>query len=424
VKRFYARTNKRNPTYQIAKHQRREAIIRSIASRDPTSDNNNHGRKSKYSEIKDIPFMSPNDHHHIADSQRAYCDILAWVHENKSNPCVKVDPRFNLKTRLTDDQGFIPRLKDHVLARFHNVPYDGNEHAFLDSERNSLIFAGDRMYRHEAFRVNYTTYDTQRAQDSINIRTHPHIMVLAHEDDEENDSHPYWYAKVLGIYHVNARLSDEIETRRVDFLWVHWFGRDLEHRGGFETRRLHRIGLMEPQLPESYGFIDPSDVLRGVHLIPGFEIGRIPSNLTEDKEEWEYFYISMYFLFIIITANHTDIASRFVDRDMFMRFLGGGIGHKVTEHVQQNIVSSQREGHDDSETAENSEGDIFINENTETEPTDHQENGDENDSEDIEEVDVDEELDFGYGEAPVSESEEEGGHEEDSDEEEDNYDEF
>ena len=265
------------------------------------------------------------------------------------------------------------------------------------------------MYSHDTLRVNYTTYDAQRAQDSINIRMHPYIMVLAHEDEEEDNQHPYWYAKVLGIFHVNITTSDQTTTRRMEFLWVHWFGRDPDHRGGFETRRLHRIGLMEPESPESYGFVDPSDVLRGVHLIPAFGIGKIVSGLTDDKEDWEYFYISMYVSSSVGSATHIDIASRFVDRDMFMRFLGGGIGHKVTEHVQQNFVTDRHE--DDHETTQNVEGNEPIIEGMDTEPVDYEGQGDEN--EDIEEVDANEELDFGYRDGPDSEKEEDD-HAEDS----------
>ncbi|KAH9953546.1 hypothetical protein BC827DRAFT_1145930 [Russula dissimulans] len=226
-------------------------------------------------------------------------------------------------------------------------------------------------------------------------------MVLAHED-EEDDQHPYWYAKVMGISHVNARLSNKTKTRRVDFLWVHWFGRDPDHRGGFETRRLHRIGLMEPESPESYRFMDPGDVLRGIHLIPAFEIGKHATELMDDSD-WEYFYISM-----------------FVDRDMFVRFLGGGIGHKVTEHIQQKVITTRHEYND--EMMGNSEGNNAIIQDTETETTSYQEQEDQN--EEIEEVDANEELDFGYGADPEHEEEGASEREEDSDDEEDNYDEL
>jgi hypothetical protein len=186
-------------------------------------------------------------------------------------------------------------LKDHLLARYNNIPYDGDEHAFSDADRQSMVFLRDRIYSHNVLRINYTTYDMCRAQDSINIRAHPFVMVLAHEDDTDVDPHPYWYAKVLGIYHVNVRISDQAESQRMEFLWVHWFGRDPDHQAGFESRRPFRIGLMDREDPTSYGFIDPSDVLRAVHLIPAFANGTISrAAMDADDEEWEFYYVSLY----------------------------------------------------------------------------------------------------------------------------------
>ena len=138
----------------------------------------------------------------------------------------------------------------------------------------------------------------RRAQDSINTHGHPFIMVLAHEDDADVDPHPYWYAKVLGIYHVNVRVSGYAEPQRMEFLWVHWFGRDPDHHAGFESRRPYRIGLMDRDDPTSYGFINPSDVLRAVHLIPAFANGTVSTRAIpgadHNPEEWEFYYISMY----------------------------------------------------------------------------------------------------------------------------------
>jgi hypothetical protein len=123
-------------------------------------------------------------------------------------------------------------------------------------------------------------------------------MVLAHEDDADVDPHPYWYAKVLGIYHVNVRVSDYAEPQRMEFLWVHWFGQDPDHHAGFESRRPYRIGLMDRDDPTSYGFINPSDVLRAVHLIPAFANGTVSTRAIpgadHNPEEWEFYYISMY----------------------------------------------------------------------------------------------------------------------------------
>jgi len=87
IKKFYARTNKNNATPQIAKHMRREAIIWSIASKDP-SNYKDHGQPLL--EADGTPLMSLEDYHRVADSEHSCCDILGWVHENADNPGMKV----------------------------------------------------------------------------------------------------------------------------------------------------------------------------------------------------------------------------------------------------------------------------------------------------------------------------------------------
>ncbi|KAG1838849.1 hypothetical protein DFJ58DRAFT_640426, partial [Suillus subalutaceus] len=57
------------------------------------------------------------------------------------------------------------------------------------------------IFKHSILHVNYTTYNLQRKQDTINPCTHADIMVLAHEDE---CTHPYWYACVMKIFHMNV----------------------------------------------------------------------------------------------------------------------------------------------------------------------------------------------------------------------------
>lgn len=45
-------------------------------------------------------------------------------------------------------------------------------------EHLSLRIANNRIYHHRVCRINYTTYDVRRAQDSINPRTHADISTL------------------------------------------------------------------------------------------------------------------------------------------------------------------------------------------------------------------------------------------------------
>ena len=161
-----------------------------------------------------------------------------------------------------NDQEFIPRLKNHLLAHYDDISFDRVDPIFSDEEQDSIKFVGNCIYMHQVFCINYTTYNLRHAQDSINIRNHPYVMTLGHEDEDDGTkSHLYWYAKVLGIFYVNVRHSGHMETKHMDFLWVHWFGHDLDHKGGFSTCQLHCIGLTDSKDFTSYRFLNPSDVL-------------------------------------------------------------------------------------------------------------------------------------------------------------------
>src|ERR1700724_836981 len=106
-------------------------------------------------------------------------------------------------------------------------------------------------------RVNYTTYDLRCAQDSLNSRTHADIMVLS--QDEDNNSHPYWYARVVGIFHAmvfhSGPLSCSSEPQHMEFLLVRWFGRNSSkaYRGGWKRKRLHQIGFVDDEDSPAFG---------------------------------------------------------------------------------------------------------------------------------------------------------------------------
>jgi hypothetical protein len=84
-------------------------------------------------------------------------------------------------------------------------------------------------------RVSYTTYNMRRDEDTINPAGHADIIVLSHEDrdgqTEDARTHPYWYTRVLNIFHVRVRyLRPRFVTpefQDLEVLWIRWFGRDL-----------------------------------------------------------------------------------------------------------------------------------------------------------------------------------------------------
>ncbi|KAI0349313.1 hypothetical protein OH77DRAFT_1507530 [Trametes cingulata] len=325
LKRFYARTNKIGYSLQIAKHMRRAALLRALREHDDYVPRRVRLRQQKAelstpetanTDATDgrvdtaLPPTSPLDHHAISATQHLMIKLRSWLVEHGDDPCTK---------------NFIPLLREHLLRRLLDDLALDPEAGFSNAQCNGLEIQGDRIYRHKILRVNYTTYDMRRDQDTINPRTHPDIMMLA--SPGENDAHPYLYARVIGIFHAQVRYTGPGASRRlrqwqrVEFLWVRWFDLDADYASGFQERRLPRVRFVDATATGTtpFGFVDPSDVLRASHLMPAFAYGTTtdllgPSGLgrtsCDNNEDYKYYYVGM-----------------FVDRDMYMRYLGGGVGH-------------------------------------------------------------------------------------------------
>ncbi|KAJ3557650.1 hypothetical protein NM688_g1363 [Phlebia brevispora] len=265
-------------------------------------------------ETEDLLPVRFDVHHQIGEGQRFREDLRTLVAKNPDDRAL---------------QNFIPDLLDHFLVRILGNKFNGEEHSFTNEQRSHVRIAANRIYRHQVMCVNYTTYDARRDQDSVNPRTHADIMLLNPGEDDlpEDKRHPYWYARVYGIFHANVQyLGPEgrwPEPRRMEFLWVRWFGRDLSAPCGFAARRLPRVGFVDGEDSDWFGFLDPSLVIRGVHLIPAFHFDKFNTDDVQivksalerarsgdDQSDYRHYYMDI-----------------FVDRDMIMRYLGGGIGH-------------------------------------------------------------------------------------------------
>jgi hypothetical protein len=95
----------------------------------------------------------------------------------------------------------------------------------------------DRIYASKVLHVNYTTYDVRRGQDSMNPCTHCDVMVLSPETDP--DAHPFWYARVLGVFHTDVihmgPAANNHSVQHLEFLWVRWFGVEPNYASGSEA---------------------------------------------------------------------------------------------------------------------------------------------------------------------------------------------
>ncbi|TBU23843.1 hypothetical protein BD311DRAFT_703164 [Dichomitus squalens] len=322
VKQFYRRTNKNRAFgHQIALEVRRADIINKIKQsqtepgkprtkrRKPKRSSAGRGKHLhvQFEQAEPLPHTQPDRHYHISDEKRFPITLDNFLYENEGDPAC---------------ENFVWELKAHLFRRL-----PGGEKLSLDyvptlDDIFSVRIENNKMYRHKVLRVNYTTYDMRRDQDSINPRTHPDIMMLA----PEGSSHPYLYARVIGIFHVEAYCAgesldgtDDTDMEIIHVLWVRWFDLDPCAPGGFKARRLPH--LMWAALDDgAFGFVSPDQVLRAAHLMPAFAHGQsdaalpgysVARNEDEEDTDWNYHYVGM-----------------FVDRDMFMRYYGGAVGHQ------------------------------------------------------------------------------------------------
>jgi len=109
--------------------------------------------------------------------------------------------------------------------------------------------------------------------------------------------------------------------------------RDTLHLEGPNASQFTRVSFVpHTGTPgESFGFVDPSHVIRGCHLIPVFNLQRtrdlLGVSMARDiKGDWRAFYANRYDPHSVPHSSLMLSHSRFVDRDAFVRFSGIGIG--------------------------------------------------------------------------------------------------
>ncbi|KAF8955631.1 hypothetical protein BDZ97DRAFT_1673366, partial [Flammula alnicola] len=283
VKRFYARTNKNNAVRQMTRLERREQALRRMI-RKPAAKKKVSPRLD-FAESEALPFTAPEYHHHISHSRNFPMNITSFLASNQGDPAV---------------EDFYPKLQEHILGRLHHPTWSGDGNEFSNEERSKLVILNNRMFRHKVMRINYTTYDVRRGQDSINSRNHADVMVLARNEDS---GHPFEYARIIGIFHVDAIYNNGAGSapNTYDILWVRWYRRDTSYRAGFKKKRLHRIGFVPSDEPNAFGFLDPDEVIRAAHIIPAFYYGGTETllkglSVARDEgevDDWHYFYVNL-----------------------------------------------------------------------------------------------------------------------------------
>ena len=120
--------------------------------------------------------------------------------------------------------------------------------------------------------------------------------------------YPYWYGHVIEMFHAMVRFNSPrakaCQIQRIEFLWVRWYGIDCDSdtmQSTFEAKCMYQVGFLNGDSDEAFGFINLSDVLRAVHLIPSFASGCISGigilplarRPEEDNQDYVRYYVNM-----------------------------------------------------------------------------------------------------------------------------------
>ncbi|KIM66090.1 hypothetical protein SCLCIDRAFT_22307 [Scleroderma citrinum Foug A] len=321
IKRFYGQSNKKNVVNQFATQEQRHTVLRQQREAlDPGVSDTDSGDDDPevHHVMMDIP--QHDNTFSLADLIGKYCD----------NPAMKPD--------------FVQKLKNHLLLRLLGLDYDGDEQSFSPEDQNSLCLTNQRMVKSKIFWVNYTTYDIRHDQD------------------------------VLCAFRVQVRFcpgSVSQPKRSMEVLWVRWLGVDPDHQWGFKQAHLPKIGFV-PNSNEAFGFLDPSLVIRGCHIIPAFvdgctdllmPRGQSISRWPGEVDDWRAFYVNI-----------------FVDHDIFAHFAGIGVSHDAVNLGQVPALSISEDNEVDEEACRESEEPNTLDENRELSDSEAGCSDDENDN--------------------------------------------
>lgn len=177
--------------------------------------------------------------------------------------------------------------------------YDASDVANI----NHVLLKGGRIYQHNVLRVNHTSYDVRRGQDTFNPNTdHRDIMMLSESTLDCSKAvvqHHFCYARIIGVYHANVQYIGpgfkDYRPCRLDFIHVRWFEWIPPDPGGVGLDMLHFVPINGSG---AFDFIDPAEILRGCHLVPAFAKGMVHpdgsmlSSVARDTNDWKYYYVN------------------------------------------------------------------------------------------------------------------------------------
>ena len=98
----------------------------------------------------------------------------------------------------------------------------------------------------------------------------------------------------------------------MEVLWVWWFGLVPGYQFSSEVAQLPKIGVVPDTDPLAFGFLDPSLVIHGCHLVPAFNDGYTTELLTalpsagwlpDKTDDWRAFFVNMFMFQLVYIMN-------------------------------------------------------------------------------------------------------------------------
>jgi len=297
----------------MTKHEHQETRLLRAHCATTTQQSKMHHHHISFSKQDPFPYTDVVMHHHISESKKHRQDAFSFRKLFPDDPATNIRPLVSWFTSATYliYQDFVPWLKDHLLGHLLNLDYDGDETVFSDADWNTVWLVDNWIYSAKVLRINYITYDIRQDQDSMNPHTHCDVMVLSPETGA--NTHSFWYARVLGVFHTQVLhtgpAAKNRSVQRMEFLWVQWLGMVHGHRYGFKAAHLPKVCFVEVEDKLAFRFLDPSLTLRSCHLIPAFSNGwtmqllKIPHSAAHppgERDGLHFMSICMYLLLCLI----------------------------------------------------------------------------------------------------------------------------
>ena len=221
----------------------------------------------------------------------------------------------------------------------------------LLAKLTNVVFKANRIYRHRLLQVNYTTFDLQHESKAVHLHTdHHNIMLLLHTGIGIDGSSQYplcyvwvWKIACINVIYTGPRLRD-YQSWHIKFLWVWWFEVLKDHPSGWQYSAFDTVKFVPMAEGDTFGFMDPGNVLWACHLMLSFADGLLHSDGIAvslyicDSNNWKCYYGNQCRLYSIGSIHNWLPTISFIDHAMIMRYYWSlGIRHTYSHVLRPEI---------------------------------------------------------------------------------------